>query len=271
MLIAQLSDPHIKLPGRLAYGKVDTASMLAECVAMLDTLRPAPDLILLTGDLVDFGRPEEYAHLRRILAPLKSPLVAIPGNHDEREAMRAAFIGDGYLPATGFLQFVIDDYPVRLIGLDTVIPGEGGGELCAERLAWLDAALNRRPDAPTIVMLHHPPFLTGIAHMDRLGLRGRPEFAETMARHPQVERIVSGHLHRPIQAVVGGRLAMIAPSTAHQVELDLDQAGPSCFRMEPPGILLHWWNDGTLVSHYRPIGSFAGPYPFFGPDGRLIE
>ena len=91
MLIAQITDTHIKLPGRLAYKKVDTAAMLRRCVQELLALSPQPDIVLLTGDLVDLGRPEEYEHLKSILAPIRQRIIAIPGNHDEREAMRAAF------------------------------------------------------------------------------------------------------------------------------------------------------------------------------------
>lgn len=273
MLIAQITDTHIKLPGRLAYKKVDTAAMLERCVAELLALKPQPDLILLTGDLVDLGRPEEYDHLKSILAPLQQRIIAIPGNHDEREAMRAAFRAGGYLPEDGdFLHFAIEDnYPLRIIGLDTLIPGQGGGELCAERLAWLDATLARRPDAPTLVMMHHPPFVTGIGHMDRIGLKGREAFTAIVARHPQIELILCGHLHRTIRADVGGRTALTCPSPAHQVALDIDENAPSCFRMEPPGFMLHWWNDGRLVSHTAFIGDYDGPYPFFDPAGRLID
>lgn len=273
MLIAQITDTHIKLPGKLAYRKVDTAVMLERCVQELLALKPQPDLILLTGDLVDLGRAEEYEHLKSILAPIKQRLIAIPGNHDERKAMRDAFRDGGYLPTAGkFLQFTIDgDYPLRIVGLDTLVPGEGGGELCAERLGWLDRALSEKPNAPTLVLMHHPPFVTGIGHMDKIGLRGRDDFATIMERHAQVELILCGHLHRTIRAHVGGRPALTCPSPAHQVALDIDPDAPSYFRMEPPGFMLHWWNDGRLVSHTAVIGSYDGPYPFFDADGKLID
>lgn len=273
MLIAQITDTHIKLPGKLAYRMVDTASMLARCVQELLALEPQPDLVLLTGDLVDLGRPEEYQHLKSILAPIRQRIIAVPGNHDERQAMRAAFGDGGYLPASGeFLQFAIDDeYPLRIVGLDTLIPGQGGGELCAERLRWLDETLAEKPDAPTLVLMHHPPFVTGIDHMDKIGLKGSEGFASVMAQHPQVELILCGHLHRTIRAQVGGRPVLTCPSPAHQVALDLAPDAPSCFRMEPPGYMLHWWNDGTLVSHTAVIGDYAGPYPFFDADGKLID
>jgi 3',5'-cyclic AMP phosphodiesterase CpdA len=271
MLIAQITDLHVKLPGRLAYRRVDTAAMLEACVATLVALAPRPDLVVITGDLVDLGTPEEYARLRALLAPLPMPLVVVPGNHDAREPLRAAFADGGYLPAAGFLQFAIDHHPLRLVGLDTVVPGEGRGALCAERLAWLDATLAAAPAHPTLVLMHHPPFLTGIGHMDAIGLSGRDGFETIMARHPQVQAVLCGHLHRDIQTLVGGRRALTCPSPAHQVELMLAADAPSRFRMEPPGFMLHHWQDGRLVSHVAAIGDYPGPYPFFGPDGRLID
>lgn len=272
MLIAQITDTHIKLPGKLAYRKVDTAAMLANCVQELLALDPQPDLVLLTGDLVDLGRPEEYEHLQSILAPIKQRIVAIPGNHDERVAMGDAFRSGGYLPArAGFLQFAIDDYPLRFVGLDTLVPGEGGGELCSERLAWLDRTLTDQRDVPTLVLMHHPPFVTGIGHMDKIGLKGRDAFATIVERHHQIELILCGHLHRTIHARVGGRAALTCPSPAHQVALDIDPDAPSRFQMEPPGFMLHWWNDGRLVTHTAVIGGYDGPHPFHDADGKLID
>ncbi|MFZ6690844.1 phosphodiesterase [Undibacterium sp. SXout20W] len=271
MLIAQISDTHIKMPGKLAYNIVDTAKMLRDCVEHIMQLKIQPDLILLTGDLVDLGRDEEYVFLRSILAPIQQRIIAIPGNHDEREAMRRAFKDEGYLPENGFLHFAInDEYPFRIIGLDTLIPFSGGGELCHERLTWLDQTLQQQADGPTLIMMHHPPFLTGIGHMDDIGLKGREEFADIMSRHPQVKAILCGHLHRTIHAQVGGRPAMTSPSPAHQIALDIHPSAPSFFRMEPPGYLLHWWHEGQLISHTALVGSFPGPFPFFGDDGKLI-
>ena len=272
MLIAQITDPHIKVPGKLAYKRVDTAAMLRDCVAEVHSLKQPPDLILLTGDLVDLGSAEEYVHLRSILAPLRQRIVVIPGNHDARDAMREAFRDGGYLPGEGFLHFAIDDeYPLRIVGLDTVVAGQGSGELCAQRLQWLDETLARAPDTPTLIMMHHPPFDTGIGHMDAIGLKGKEGFAAIMRRHPQVELIICGHLHRSIRATVGGRPALCCPSPAHQVALDIDPDAPSAFRMEPPGFMLHWWSGTGLVTHTATIGQYEGPYPFFDANGRLID
>jgi 3',5'-cyclic-AMP phosphodiesterase len=263
MVIAQITDTHIKPEGVLAYGRVDTAAYLARAVEHLLALRPRPDVVLATGDLVDGGLPEEYRRLRHLLAPLSMPVYLIPGNHDDREALAGAFTDHAYLPRGGqFMHYVIESHPVRLIALDTLVPGRIGGELCAERLVWLRARLAAAPTRPTLVFMHHPPFVTGIAQMDAHGLANAGAFAEIVRGHPQIERIVCGHLHRPIQSRVGGILASTAPSTAHQVALDLAEE-PLAFTMEPPACQLHVWSAETgLVTHTSYIGQFDGPYLF---------
>ena len=271
MLIAQITDTHIKVPGRLAYARVDTTAMLRACVRELAVLDPRPDLVVHTGDLVDLGTAEEYAHFREILSRLAVELIAIPGNHDDRGEMRTSFPEHTHLPSAGPLQFATQRGPLRIVGLDTLIPGEGAGELCNDRLEWLDATLAAARDLPTLVLMHHPPFLTGIEHMDQLGLRGRNEFAAIVAGHPQIKAILCGHVHRPIFTQVGGRTAVICPSPAHQVALDLNEGGPSAFRLEPPGYMLHRWQDGQLVTHQAVLGNWPGPFPFFTPDGQLID
>jgi Icc protein len=152
---------------------------------------------------------------------------------------------------------------VRIVALDTLIPGEPGGRLCAERLAWLEKTLAARRDAPTVVMLHHPPFDTLIGHMDRFPLEGREALSEVIARHPQVERVLCGHVHRRIEQRFAGTVASICPSAAHQVVLDLAGDAASAFNFEPPGFQLHAWTGQALVSHTASIGDFAGPYPFY--------
>ena len=273
MLVCQISDLHIKAPGKLSYRQVDCAAMLSRCVDEILRLPQRPDVVLATGDLVDFGRPDEYAHLRQLLAPLPMPVYLMPGNHDERGALREAFPEHVYLRQwQPFVQYAIEDWPLRIVALDSVIPGQSGGELCEERLAWLERTLAAQPGKPTLVAVHHPPFPTLIGHMDTQGLsRGREGLAAVIARHPQVERLLCGHIHRPIQVRFAGTLASTCPSPAHQVALDLSPDARSAFRMEPPGFQLHAWQEGFgVVSHTAYIGDFAGPFPFF-ENGKLID
>jgi 3',5'-cyclic AMP phosphodiesterase CpdA len=270
MLIAQITDFHVKLPGKLAYRVVDTAACLHRCVAQLQQLDPVPDIVLATGDLTDFGRPDEYAFLRELLAPLKMPVYLIPGNHDDRNTFRQAFRNCAWMPDGEFVQYTLEDYPLRLIALDTVVPLQGGGTLCEKRLAWLESRLAEAPRRPTLIFMHHPPFKTGIAHMDRIGLANADAFGRVVARHSQIEKIICGHLHRAIDTRWCGTAVSTCPSPAHQVALDLRPDGPSAFVMEPPGYQLHWWDGLRLVTHTAFIGTFDGPYPFF-EGNELID
>ncbi len=164
--IAQISDLHIKSPGSLAYGRVDTARALERCVACLNALNPAPDFVVISGDLADTPIAEEYAHLKRLLAPLTLPFAGIPGNHDSRELMRAA-LPRTYAFPSGPLNQRLEVAGLDLLLLDSSVPGKPHGELDAPTLQWLDATLASAPDRPALLFLHHPPFKTGIWHMDR--------------------------------------------------------------------------------------------------------
>ena len=271
MVIAQISDTHIKPEGRLAYERVDTAWHLGRCVEHLLALDPRPDVVLATGDLVDGGLVEEYRLLARLLAPLPMPVFLIPGNHDAREPLRGVFTHHRYLPRSGFLHYVIDEHPLRLIGLDTLVPGQGGGVMDDERVCWLDARLGEAPNRPTLIFMHHPPFRTGIDRMDRQGLANSDAFGNVIAQHQAIEGIVCGHLHRPIHTRWQGTVVTTAPSPAHQVALDLDKGERLAWVMEPPACLLHAWRAGAgLVTHTSYVGEFSGPYPFY-KAGKLID
>lgn len=270
MILCQISDLHIKPERKLAYGVVDTAMMLERCLVQIKTLPQRPDAVIATGDLVDGGTPAEYALLRELLSPLTMPVYLLPGNHDERNALRQSFTDHRYLHfESPFIQYAIDDYPLRLVVLDSVIPGQGGGTLCDERLQWLDRTLAASAK-PTVVALHHPPFVTGIGHMDRVGFAASARLEQIVARHPQVERVIAGHLHRPITVGFGDTIASTCPSPAHQVVLDLSQHGADNFIMEPPAFQLHWWSGNQLVTHTAYIGDFGRQYPF-RESGRLID
>ncbi|MEY4413444.1 MAG: hypothetical protein RIQ53_737 [Pseudomonadota bacterium] len=168
--------------------------------------------------------------------------------------------------ADGFLQYTVPvgTAGLRLVVLDTAEAGQPWGRLCPRRLAWLDRTLARHRDASVIVALHHPPFDSGIAVMDRIGLReGREGLAEVLAAHPQVERVICGHLHRNVHASIGRVPVSCAPSPAHQIALQMDPQAPGGWILEPPGLHLHrWTGPGQLVTHLVPVGRFDGPHPF---------
>ena len=270
-LLAQVTDMHIKAGGKLSYRVVDTEASLARCVQHLLALAQVPDAVLFTGDLTDFGKPEEYDNLARILEPLAMPWYLMAGNHDDVATMRAKFPSHRYMRQREKLDYLIDDFPVRIVALDTSVPHKSPGYLATGQLQWLDETLRAAPRKATIVALHHPPFWTGIGHMDQQPLTNPEDLEPVIARHPQVERVICGHLHRPIVKRFGGTVASTCPSPAHQVALDLADDAASRFVMEPPGYQLHLWRAGEgLVSHTVAIGSFEGPYPFY-ENGKLID
>jgi len=265
VIIAQITDLHVRPRGWKCNRVVETNAMLGRAIATLAAIKPAPDIVLATGDLVDTGMIDEYRVLREELGRLTMPVYLIPGNHDRREGLREIFGDAPYWPASERLCYTIDDYPVRLIALDTTIPGKTEGEVGADQLAWLAARLEEAPRKPTIVFMHHPPFPTGIGHMDRINCLDGPALATVIARHPQVERVLCGHHHRPIQIRWAGTIGSVAPSTAHQVTLDLSDDAPASFHLEPPAFHLHCWSpDVGIITHQAYVGEFAGPYTFSG-------
>jgi 3',5'-cyclic AMP phosphodiesterase CpdA len=266
MLIAQMSDLHIRPRGELAYGVSETNLLAERAIHALLRLDPQPDCVLVTGDVTDCGLDEEYAIAAELLSRLPFPTYAVPGNHDRREAFRRAFGPAGYLPAEGPLNFTAWCGAARIVGLDSLVPGASHGELSPDTLDWLDATLLDHPDVPTLVMLHHPPFETGIGHMDKARLFSGAEALERIiGAHRQVQRVLCGHVHRSIQQVFGGTLCQIAPSVGHQVVLDLHADAASCFTLEPPEFLLHRVADGRVVTHTAKVDRAPGPFPFILP------
>jgi Icc protein len=272
--IAQISDLHIKSPGQLAYGRVDTAKALERCVAALNAFEPAPDFVVISGDLVDTPNAQEYEHLKRLLAPLKLPFAGIPGNHDGRELMRAAFPNAPYALPSGALNQKIELGEIDLLLLDSSVPGKPHGVLEAPTLQWLEAALASSAARPALLFLHHPPFVAGIWHMDRQNLRNAADLDPIIRRHPRVRIVATGHVHRATLTMFAGVPCTICPAPNHAVDLDLGELRGPSFKVEPPAFHLHTWfagdSFGQLVTHQVPIGDFGGPHPFFGPDGKLL-
>lgn len=274
VLVAQISDLHIKAPGSLAYGRVDTARALERCVAALNALDPAPDFVVISGDLADTPTAAEYEYLGRLLQPLELPYAAVPGNHDSRALMRAALPKAPYAFASGALDQKIEVGGLDLLLLDSSVQGKPHGELGEPSLQWLETTLASSTDRPALLFLHHPPFATGIWHMDRQNLHNAGELAAIVRRHPRVQLIACGHVHRATLTLFAGRPCTICPAPNHAVDLDLAQLREPSFKVEPPALHLHTWfpgeGFGTLVTHQVPIGTFDGPHPFFGPDGKLL-
>jgi Icc protein len=260
MIVAQITDFHVSLPGSKMDERYRTTDHLARAVDHINDLRPLPDVVLCTGDLVEGGSIEEYCRLKPILDNLSPEYLLIPGNHDDRRNMAAVFTEHGYMPRDGgFVQYAKDFGPLRLIALDTKIDGKPHGELCAERLAWLEDTLEQGRDRITLIFMHHPPFVSGLHRMDGMGFRNPGALDDIVSRHPQIERILAGHLHRPVTRRFAGTLVSTAPGTAHQIALDLVSQDRIDTVMEPPAVAMHVLlpDGGGLVSHMSYIGDFG--------------
>jgi 3',5'-cyclic-AMP phosphodiesterase len=215
-------------------------------------VRPAPDAVLVSGDLAENAADAEYERVLELLTPLEAPIFVVPGNHDDRAALRRHFAvpGAGSEP----VQYSADLGPLRLVVIDTTVPGEDPGALGDERLSWLEAELAAAPDAPTVLAMHHPPLVTGIPPLDAIGLPpgDRQALERVVGRHPQVRRIVAGHMHRPITSELAGRVVLAVPSTYMQARLDLVMKEIQTVP-DPAGFALHVLRDGELVSHVQTV------------------
>lgn len=272
MIIAQITDLHLMSRGGRLDGVVDTAECLRRCIECLNLLTPCPDILLLTGDLVDAGTEAEYLYLREHLKAIRQPVFIIPGNHDSREQMLRVFSDQPYLtPGLDRIPYQVDVQQLRLIALDTVVPGEAGGSLDASSLSWLEQTLSDAPRRPTLIFMHHPPFRTGIAYMDAIGLepKAAQELGAIVERHSQIEKIVCGHLHRAIETRWHGASVTVCPSCAHQVDLRLGGDPVGAFTLEPPAFQLHCWDGERIVTHTRCVGDFPGPFQF--GSGALLR
>lgn len=257
MLVAQITDIHLgfepNTPDEFNRQRLDR--VLADLVA----LRPRPDLLLLTGDLIDRGDRDSYERLRGAITGLPFPVHLALGNHDERATFRDVFPEAPF--ADGFLQYAVEGYPLRLIVLDTLEEGRHGGSFCEARAAWLRARLDEAPDLPTLIALHHPPMEVGIAWMNTDPHEPWvARLAAVMRGRDNVVGMICGHIHRAITARWEGHVVATCPSTAPQVGLDLRPIDPdvpddrALIVADAPGYALHWWNGRELITHWDSAG-----------------
>jgi 3',5'-cyclic AMP phosphodiesterase CpdA len=259
MIIGHLSDLHVAAPDQRLFGVIDTRASTVDAVEQLLRLSPRPDAVIVTGDLTGHGQPAEYAAAREALDELAVPYFVIPGNHDRRDALLAAFPGHAWATDDGLIQYVVDDLPVRLVALDTVEEGQDEGHLGTDQLAWLDTTLAADPDRPTLVFLHHPPIRTEIWWMDTAGLAGARELGRVLDRHAQVGLVASGHIHRTISALLGRTRVAVAPSPAFTVHLNLEPGEPPQAAWEPGAGLVHAFRGGQFVTHTLLTGGVRPP------------
>jgi Icc protein len=257
VLIAQLTDTHVVEPGGTEGLWVDNTARLREAVASINDEGAAVSAVLATGDLTNDGRPGEYEVLADSLEPLRARLLPLAGNHDNRGLLRTTFPTVPWADAD-HASWVTEIDGVRLVGLDSTRPGQPGAEYDPMRDRWLRTQLGRPFAGPTILALHHPPFVTGIEWMDRSGFIGLDELAAALSDHP-VERVVCGHMHRPIVGAIAGISAQVCLSTVQSVALDLSAGGDPAVIRDPSGYIIHRIDGNDIVTHTRYIATGQAP------------
>jgi 3',5'-cyclic AMP phosphodiesterase CpdA len=253
VLLAQLSDLHLGAD----WEGVDPVPRLEAVIAAVRALPNPVDAVVVSGDLTADGGDEDSLHARRLLDRFDVPVHVLPGNHDLRASLRGAFElpGEDDDP----IDYSADVGDLRLVVLDSIVPGHDHGAFRPEQMAWLDEELTRHRERPTVLAIHHPPLSTGVPEWDgiNLSVSEREALAAVVARHPQLRAIVGGHLHRVAVAALAGVPVLAAPSTYLQLRPNYtpsDFEGEEVVWTDPPGFALHALRDGELSSQVEMLG-----------------
>jgi 3',5'-cyclic AMP phosphodiesterase CpdA len=247
MKIVQVTDTHMVPPGTALLG-IRPRERLEACIADINAHHGDAACCILTGDLADRGAPAAYEELRAALENLQVPWHLLIGNHDDREAFKAAFPETPCDPE-GFVQQSFDTEAGRFILLDTHEPGTHAGSYCAARAAWLAAQLDAAGERPVYLFMHHPPFEIGIPGLDRIRLFEPEGLAAVLAGRPSVRHIFLGHVHRPVSGSWQGIPFSALRSTVHQVPLDFETADRAPYSLEPPAYAVIFLDPGRTLVH----------------------
>jgi 3',5'-cyclic AMP phosphodiesterase CpdA len=252
MIIAQISDTHIALDSPDADRRMRDFELT---IADINALDPAPDVIVHTGDIVHNGRQDEYARAVAILAKAHAPVYVLAGNKDDRANLRSAFAVGGYFaPDSGFIDYAVEDYPVRLIALDTLSSGSNKGDFCPERVRRLIELIDAETTKPIAVFAHHPPFAVPVGP-DPLNIE-TPEMMsrlrEALQHSGRVVAVFSGHVHRAAEGRVGNIPASVMPCIATVLRKG---EYPAHMKMRPVYHVHRFDPDCGFVTETRIVGT----------------
>ena len=249
MLIAQISDLHLH-----ADPDHPNHARLAALLGHLRTLVPAPDLLVLSGDLADDGAVASYRHLAGALEGWPAPVHLMAGNHDDRSNMEAVF--PGVLGSGGFVQSMVSMDGLRLLLLDTVEPGRGGGAFCAVRAKWLRERLAEAPDVPALLFLHHPPADIGLDWIDPGPRASWTSLLAEAIRDFPIVALCAGHVHAAAVMAWEGHRLIVCPSSSSDLSLNFSVMegcvpdGRPLVERSQPAFALHRWAGGQLSSYF---------------------
>jgi 3',5'-cyclic-AMP phosphodiesterase len=254
VLLAQISDLHLGA----AWEGIDPQPRLEAVIEAIASLPNPVDAVLVSGDVTADGKERDCMAARRLLDRFEVPVFVLPGNHDDRARLRAAFDlpGEGDEP----VDYTAEVGELRLVVLDSNVPRQDPGAFDPDQLRRLDDELGKEPERPTILAMHHPPLATGIPEWDAINLVAseRRALAAVVGRHPQLRAIVGGHLHRIMASALAGCPVISVPSTYLQVLPDYDPddfEGDDVVWTGPPGFALHALLDGELSSQVELLDS----------------
>lgn len=262
--VIQITDPHIIAPPKRLSAQIDSIQMLQDAISHIkaDLHKIGPiDAVLITGDISDDGSAESYALFRDLIGPLNLPYFVIPGNHDQREPMRKAFADQSYVPDSGRLNWSLNLKGLHVIGLDTLIEGQGGGILDTKTFEFLAQALAVAGREPALIAMHHPPFACGTHFMDTIGLAGIDHLRDILNASKADIRIVCGHVHSMMIGAVGQTTAISGPATCSTFASDFRPDAPVGFMTGSGGYIIHDW-DGSFRSIHVAATQGSGPHPF---------
>ncbi|MGK8521974.1 metallophosphoesterase [Nocardia asteroides] len=257
ILVAQVSDTHFDLGAR-------NADRVQRVMAFLAGLRRRPDAILVTGDVTESGKPEQYAEAK-LAFDAEIPVFAIPGNHDDRAGFRTALLGEPSSDAPINRVHRVGALTIAL--LDSSVPGEAGGRLAEETYRWLGDVLDAAPAGkPILLALHHPPAHLFSPIVDAISLADPHRLADLVAGDARIVGVLTGHAHSAATTTFGGRPLLVAPSTASVLsgEWELDLPDHVMDYAPDPAVSLHIIDDDyRLTTHFRtvPMGGRIGVQP----------
>lgn len=238
--VVQFSDTHLCREASSAPDGPDRG--LERAVALAAPLRP--DLLLLTGDITNDESVEACRRVRSILSTLDAPIVATPGNHDDRDAVQSVFTEPHDRQIGGW----------RIILADTLVPGRISGRIDVPEL--LDR-LGPEGDRPTLLAMHHPPI--GTSTKEWFVLQGSAGLVSALSSRRDVVVVAAGHLHEAFHVVLSATSYIGCSSTwyslAHHGDdftASLGHIGAVAYRLHPDGTW-QWWRMP------RPEGTQAQP------------
>lgn len=269
MKIMQISDTHLRGDNLLSFGKCDTSATVKKAMDYFASLpeKDLPDLFIVSGDLADNGNLVAYKKVRDYLEKLPRPVYCLPGNHDKRKDMHDVLghkmcpIEEGMAP---YFCYTIEDTPVRVIVVDTIVEGKHWGGITDKVANWLEAKLDEQPNRKTLVFTHHPPFDAGMGFMDE-GFENLERFAEILVRHKDHIQLCCGHMHRPISTIWRGVPITVSGPVCMLMELDLTEPGGDRFFLGDPFYTEYHLFNNSINTHFCVIpthATYEGPFPF---------